>query len=841
MTYKAIHRSCPAGSEPAKGSLVTPMPRRPARRNDAQSARGATGSDDLIGVAPTRSPAEDEAKRLVAPIAWSRVSPAAKQPSVQMAYNELHRQSEHRLATNAHSLGFDSKSRNRRSAAHDGGVGVTLGGERIAVAPARSAAEEEADRLAVRAVRHADAVRIAPTQDTDRITRKCTKCEEDEADASRLQRSPDGGATAGTSLTLPRALLRSEMAGGTPLQAPFVHQMEASFGARLDSIRVHRDSQAARMSSAIQADAFNFKNHIFFARQKYDTTTVSGQELIAHEVVHCLQNDGIRPAIHRRPATQEKSTAARSQSRACNDGLDWDGRPALQAENVVPGRFYQVTPESPRTLAGLGQKVKPAVRDRGWHWELIRDSRWNHSRYAVGDTLDLRPIYGTRAERVHPNAERTKGSCYPLLWIPRRLGDEPIPALRGSTGVSLVDPAFVIKAEPGVAKRPCEYLCPSPQKILEAVALATNNVRRAADLLQLARQDGSIGTREATRSAQVQHARAAFEVRFGRLDEETRSTQFGDPKPRRSSLKNEVYTNLRRIEKQLHMTRPVVAGVPTKGWKKYLDPLPVRCQTSDCTFPTCEGALGFVGEQRIGEQPADASFIGVCEPDEKPEGLSWLLIHEVAHTVTAPTIDIYPSRLMNRLPRLRGPEAENLALYNPSSYTSFVFHSLDGSLPRMDKTRSISTDFEENILDALALINQGLKGAGEATQPDAHGDGPRIDRLLCEHFKLTCGRAPEEMNAYVKAALPVVRWTELLRDATTEGNATITGAGANSASVAFGAGAPVTVQFTSKSPEHIARQILMAITDKDIPTLRFAKYIAAHWQLFRTEISGRFQ
>lgn len=58
----------------------------------------------------------------------------------------------------------------------------------------------------------------------------------------------------------------------------------------LDDVRIHTDSTAAEISSAVGAQAFTHGKDIYFDQGKYDMYSSDGKELIAHEINHAIGN-----------------------------------------------------------------------------------------------------------------------------------------------------------------------------------------------------------------------------------------------------------------------------------------------------------------------------------------------------------------------------------------------------------------------------------------------------------------------------------------------------------------------------------------------------------------------
>lgn len=92
--------------------------------------------------------------------------------------------------------------------------------------------------------------------------------------------------------------------------------LESKLGSNLGDVRVHTGSTASRSARALQADAYTIGRHIVFDQGRYAPGTGPGDRLLAHEVVHVLQqsasNVGLGsdlPLIQRQQATGTTATA----------------------------------------------------------------------------------------------------------------------------------------------------------------------------------------------------------------------------------------------------------------------------------------------------------------------------------------------------------------------------------------------------------------------------------------------------------------------------------------------------------------------------------------------------
>jgi len=87
-----------------------------------------------------------------------------------------------------------------------------------------------------------------------------------------------------------RAMSQQISRGGQPLPEPLRHQFETRMGRDLAGVRVHEGQEAVHVG----ARAFTRGQDIFVRAGHYDPHTYGGQELLAHEVVHTVQQGATR-------------------------------------------------------------------------------------------------------------------------------------------------------------------------------------------------------------------------------------------------------------------------------------------------------------------------------------------------------------------------------------------------------------------------------------------------------------------------------------------------------------------------------------------------------------------
>ncbi len=71
------------------------------------------------------------------------------------------------------------------------------------------------------------------------------------------------------------------------------NEMETGFGSDFSHVRIHNDSEAAKMSASIGAQAFTHGNDIYFNKGKFNPNSKGGKILLAHELTHTIQQTGM--------------------------------------------------------------------------------------------------------------------------------------------------------------------------------------------------------------------------------------------------------------------------------------------------------------------------------------------------------------------------------------------------------------------------------------------------------------------------------------------------------------------------------------------------------------------
>ncbi|MDZ8140309.1 MAG: DUF4157 domain-containing protein [Nostoc sp. DedQUE04] len=88
------------------------------------------------------------------------------------------------------------------------------------------------------------------------------------------------------------ASINQARGGGVAMADNIRKPMEMAFGADFSGVKVHTDGQSDQLNRSIQARAFTTGQDVFFRSGEYNPGSRSGQELLAHELTHVVQQSG---------------------------------------------------------------------------------------------------------------------------------------------------------------------------------------------------------------------------------------------------------------------------------------------------------------------------------------------------------------------------------------------------------------------------------------------------------------------------------------------------------------------------------------------------------------------
>lgn len=126
---------------------------------------------------------------------------------------------------------------------------------------------------------------------TEQINRAILNEDKEEEDEKLLQAKEVPGQMPQMSNEV-ESTINSLRGGGHPLSRAVRDYMEPRFGQDFSQVRVYTDSKASEAARSINARAFTLGNDIVFGAEQLQPQTTAGKRLLAHELVHSLQQAG---------------------------------------------------------------------------------------------------------------------------------------------------------------------------------------------------------------------------------------------------------------------------------------------------------------------------------------------------------------------------------------------------------------------------------------------------------------------------------------------------------------------------------------------------------------------
>jgi hypothetical protein len=147
---------------------------------------------------------------------------------------------------------------------------------------------------------------------------------------------------------------------GQPLPQTLRDFFETKWGTALGPIRIHTCQRAVQLTETVNAEAFTYKNHIFFNRDQYLPETANGRELLEHELTHVVQSSG---STNQKIQRQKKETPSACHGTNRIGNLKYPG----VLEHIIIQQYYVMTvnplAELEYFIPGSGNKGGPGYAD----------------------------------------------------------------------------------------------------------------------------------------------------------------------------------------------------------------------------------------------------------------------------------------------------------------------------------------------------------------------------------------------------------------------------------------------------------------------------------------------
>ncbi|MEH2143758.1 eCIS core domain-containing protein [Nostoc sp.] len=214
------------------------------------------------------------------------------------------------------------------------------------------------------------------------------------------RRALDAGIVA--SANLERSIQQAQ-GSGQPLADSIKSPMEMAFGADFSGVKVHTDGQSDQLNRSIQARAFTTGQDVFFRQGEYNPGNRGGQELLAHELTHVVQQNASRVQLQEETRSIQAKGSGQSLAENIREPME-PGREIVQ--RVVSG---ETQPTGNVCWAAVGYAIHK--HKGGQQYTDLRTFVQNHAKADVLKIFDQnKPTDIDRIIGEKSNTNRLKGS-----------------------------------------------------------------------------------------------------------------------------------------------------------------------------------------------------------------------------------------------------------------------------------------------------------------------------------------------------------------------------------------------------------------------------------------------
>ena len=180
---------------------------------------------------------------------------------------------------------------------------------------------------------------------------ECTSCRKEKA-SGQLQRATTIAEPVNEVPPVVHEVLRSP---GQPLDAQTNAFFESRFGHDFSHVRVHTDVRAAESARAVNALAYTVGRDMVFGAGQYAPGTSAGQQLVAHELTHVVQQTVLSAG------GASVGSLAEAEAEQSGQQLASGQRPVIHASPPPGAIQYQKARPTPKALDAEAEKIVAVV------------------------------------------------------------------------------------------------------------------------------------------------------------------------------------------------------------------------------------------------------------------------------------------------------------------------------------------------------------------------------------------------------------------------------------------------------------------------------------------------
>lgn len=179
-----------------------------------------------------------------------------------------------------------------------------------------------------------------------------------------VQRKADGNGRAANTEAL---LAQASSSPGISLPEDIQRRFATRFGADVSGVRIHTGPESAAAAKGVAASAYTVGQDIHFGAGNYAPGSADGDRLIAHEVVHTMQQAGGTPAPQHKLEVSQPGDPAEVEADLIADNLTTSGSAPMGSPGIsaAPSLSIQRTPtrEARRRGRDAAESVEGSAED----------------------------------------------------------------------------------------------------------------------------------------------------------------------------------------------------------------------------------------------------------------------------------------------------------------------------------------------------------------------------------------------------------------------------------------------------------------------------------------------
>jgi hypothetical protein len=234
-----------------------------------------------------------------------------------------------------------------------------------------------------------------------------------------------GPVDAGVAHTIERA-----RGGGQPLDDGLRASMEHGFGADFSAVRVHTGSQADMLNRSLNARAFTAGSDVFFRSGEYNPASRTGQQLIAHELTHTVQQGAA--GVQRRSDFIQRGFRDWWRSKFGKKEVQGRQRGSMIGDQVTQDEMPEQVEMNEEVATARLATDKGGEGDVGHAWVELRYDQEKAATYAP--LINRLPIMPYGKQRLAAGLHDSWG-FYPRMYT-KNMANQRIMEKRGEVGAT---------------------------------------------------------------------------------------------------------------------------------------------------------------------------------------------------------------------------------------------------------------------------------------------------------------------------------------------------------------------------------------------------------------------